>query len=247
MNYKKSDNLKIYRDAKHNKLDPMYNDLSDIKEYLFMIINKVFIIDTCEINKFMNSIIKLLRKLKQDDKLCYLNDNSIHSVVLLTAFHEQFKLASNLLLLLYPKESLIGNAKEYFNEMNNVIDRMHSCRYSPLFDEKVKDTFLEPILDITDIERDSWQYKSDRETRDIFTDIGRKAFAYYYANTDRYNLDTLRDTVYGIKTNYKGIFDYFIMNGIYPNTPIHDYNLEIYLIDSLFNKLENENKKTLIK
>ena len=31
----------------------------------------------------------------------------------------------------------------------------------------------------------------------VFTDIGRKAFAYYYANTDRYNLDTLRDITYG--------------------------------------------------
>lgn len=247
MDYRNIDYIKIYQDATRNRFDTKYNDLLPIKDILFMMIDASFIVENHKIFIFMRDTITLLFKLKEDNRLYLLNRETINTIISFLPLARQHELSSLLNLLLYPKDVLENDKEKYYGNMKDVFDRMHMISTVENID-KIKRTFLAPIFDIIEVERDTWKYKvRNSEIRRVYNDVGVKALAYYYANQEEYNISTLREFMDGILLNNKGMCDFCIMNGCYTNKPIHNYDEDTQLINYLFQKIENESNKRLIK
>ncbi len=247
MNYKNIDYIKIYKDATRNIFDPNYNDLLPIKDELFMIIDKTFILENHKLFLFMRDTIALLFKLKEDNRLSILSSETIDIAICFLPFAKHHELSKLLNVLLYPNEVLDNDKENYYSVMKEVFDRMHMISSVEGID-KIKRTFLAIIFDIIEIERNTWKYQvRNSEIRRVYNDVGLKALAYYYANKEEFNINSLKELIDGILFNRNGICDYCLMNGFYTNKPIHNYDEDTELINHLFQKIEKENNKRLIK
>jgi hypothetical protein len=155
MNYNEDDLLKLYRKIRWGEIDPEYQELLCFKKILYIMVDKVFILDDYNIKLFMKKTIELLYKLKEDNKLDYLNSTSISFAFSFLHFNDAYKLPDLLEFFIYTKEFLNKNKESYYNKMNELIDEMHMRTNKDNIDI-IKNTFFLPLVNIIEIEQDSW-------------------------------------------------------------------------------------------